>query len=864
MESSLPFGLATQALEGLGAGHLFDESPHDVSPAGTRAGRLYGVLRWIANAGATPTLLALDDLHWADRDSMVLISFLARRIASLPVAILATLRPWPAEAERISSALERDRHAEVQRLAPLTVKGAGRLLADRVGRRLEDRVVRDAWSDCAGNPLLLEQVALAIRRKRASREGVAGDRGALSREPLLIRFAGLPPASLRLAEAASVFGTRFLPRLASRVAQLDEEQADAALESLWRNGLVRYTDHGWLEFVHPAFAQAAYENLGPLQGRFHARVFDVLLREGMEGEAAGHALRGHLVGNHEASRLLETLGRKAHASGALAAAVEYLQGALDLTTDGPAPELLLVVAEALVNAGRLRAAAAVLDRLLSQDEPGPDRRLKALLRMSTVLERLGDRQRAAACRREAIALAEGGGAAAAVAALLPQALSHWFGEGPSVSMPLLARASELADKAGPRARADTDWALGFVTLLGGSPAGLSAVESMGRSVEANLVSNLRELLVLWGPAQSYALALLLTERFADCERVSRTVRAAAERAGAPHAIGTIALVHMYALSRVGRLREARELAESVAPVIDLVPILAPFFGVGQAHVLLHEGRPHESARLCQEVEAAAVASGQNLAVLYLRDLVGHRELREGRPQEASDTYLRLEEAAAGMGIGEPCLVMWARHAIEAHVASDRRSDARRLLEWLEGRSAQLPCRWPRIAASCAKAWLAEAEGTQERAEACFRAALALHDETEPMPLERVETLLAYGSYLRRAGQPIHARPLLASAVALAEGVGAEWLAGHARRELKVAAGRRRPRGVPPGELTAQERRVADLVAKGMSNREIAGVLHLSVNTIQTHLRRAYDKLGIHSRQELVAMEIKTLKDHRDQ
>src|SRR5207244_12782767 len=112
----------------------------------------------------------------------------------------AHLRPGPADAEHIGAGLERDGHANVQRLTPLAVRGAGRLLADRVGRRLEERVIKDAWSSCGGNPLLLGQVAVAIR---TSGVAVVGGRGAVSQEPLLIRFAGLP-SGLRLAEAASV------------------------------------------------------------------------------------------------------------------------------------------------------------------------------------------------------------------------------------------------------------------------------------------------------------------------------------------------------------------------------------------------------------------------------------------------------------------------------------------------------------------------------------------------------------------------------------------------------------------------------------------------------------------------------------
>ncbi len=120
-----------------------------------------------------------------------------------------------------------------------------------------------------------------------------------------------------------------------------------------------------------------------------------------------------------------------------------------------------------------------------------------------------------------------------------------------------------------------------------------------------------------------------------------------------------------------------------------------------------------------------------------------------------------------------------------------------------------------------------------------------------LPLEYVETLLAYGGFLRRNGQPARARPLLARAVEVAETAGADWLADLSRTELRVAGGRRR-RG-SPGTLTAQEERVAGLVATGATNAEIARQLYLSLSTVETHLERIYLKLGIHSRHKLIAM-----------
>jgi DNA-binding CsgD family transcriptional regulator len=120
-----------------------------------------------------------------------------------------------------------------------------------------------------------------------------------------------------------------------------------------------------------------------------------------------------------------------------------------------------------------------------------------------------------------------------------------------------------------------------------------------------------------------------------------------------------------------------------------------------------------------------------------------------------------------------------------------------------------------------------------------------------LPLEKVETLLEYGAFLRRTGEPARARPLLAEALRLAEATGAAWLAGYVRAELLVAGGRRRGREEQE-QLTAQEDRVARLAAAGRSNQEIARQLWLSVSTVESHLHRIYAKLGIQSRRALIA------------
>jgi DNA-binding CsgD family transcriptional regulator len=162
-------------------------------------------------------------------------------------------------------------------------------------------------------------------------------------------------------------------------------------------------------------------------------------------------------------------------------------------------------------------------------------------------------------------------------------------------------------------------------------------------------------------------------------------------------------------------------------------------------------------------------------------------------------------------------------------------------------------RWPRIAVHVGRACLHARVGEDEAADEHFRAALALHQEVD-LPLHRTEALLAYGTYLRRRGRSVDARVPLAEARQIAEATDAAWLAERARRELALAGGRRRRAAADRDQLTAAERRVAELAAEGLANGEIARQLVLSVNTIESHLRRIYAKLSISSRRELMRLD----------
>ena len=141
--------------------------------------------------------------------------------------------------------------------------------------------------------------------------------------------------------------------------------------------------------------------------------------------------------------------------------------------------------------------------------------------------------------------------------------------------------------------------------------------------------------------------------------------------------------------------------------------------------------------------------------------------------------------------------------------------------------------------------LLAARGDLEGAFASFERALAEHARSTD-PFHHARTLLALGRTQRRAKQRGAARTTLEDALARFERLGAPLWAEQARAELARIGGRAPSRG----ELTEAERRIAELVAEGQTNREVAAALFLTEHSVETALTRVYRKLGVRSRAEL--------------
>ncbi|WNV77074.1 LuxR C-terminal-related transcriptional regulator [Geodermatophilus sp. DSM 44513] len=203
------------------------------------------------------------------------------------------------------------------------------------------------------------------------------------------------------------------------------------------------------------------------------------------------------------------------------------------------------------------------------------------------------------------------------------------------------------------------------------------------------------------------------------------------------------------------------------------------------------------------------------------------------------------------GLDEPGF--WPWHDVHAHAlaVTDRLAEAERFLAPLEETAHRRGHRSTSARLGCVRGRLLAARGDLTGAGAAFEAARA-HLAALPLPYERARVDYVHGMTLRRAGRRRDAAALLATARLTFAALGAQVYVDRCDRELKT--GRPAVRGAAAGAqgLTEQERTIAELVATGLTNREVAAAVTLSVKTVQFHLTHVYAKLHVRSRSELAA------------
>ncbi|GGX90039.1 helix-turn-helix transcriptional regulator [Streptomyces minutiscleroticus] len=363
-----------------------------------------------------------------------------------------------------------------------------------------------------------------------------------------------------------------------------------------------------------------------------------------------------------------------------------------------------------------------------------------------------------------------------------------------------------------------------------------------------------------GLLRSGAAALLLGDVPAACRIGARAL--AAVRARGPAVLEPKALEQLaYAELRDGRHARARAHAEeglrtahrygqlNVAAHHHAVLALAASI-VDDTTVVAH----HAGAAL-----ATARSHGLGQAALLAQWAAGRADLARGRPAEAAARLGRPLRPGPRRGhfavrmLAMPCYV-------EAAVLAGQPDDARAVVGefalWAAfGADAQAPAQLARCRALLAP---------PEQAEELYERALVLHAEAGG-DFEQARTQLLYGKWLRRHRKPGRAGAQLREALAAFEQCGARIWAEQAHAELRAngaapagpqSGGPRRPDDALE-RLTPQQRRIAEYVAEGATNREVALRLSVSTRTVDYHLRNVYTALGIRSRVELTRIVQRT-------
>jgi DNA-binding CsgD family transcriptional regulator len=204
------------------------------------------------------------------------------------------------------------------------------------------------------------------------------------------------------------------------------------------------------------------------------------------------------------------------------------------------------------------------------------------------------------------------------------------------------------------------------------------------------------------------------------------------------------------------------------------------------------------------------------------------------------------------GIHEPGVWPWHDLYGEALVAAGRLDEAAAFLPAHERRARERGLGSALARMGRVRGRLEGARGEIDAAVGAFESAIE-HASLAAVPFERARAELALGALLRRQGRRREAAGALRAAHATLTDLGATPYLARCDRELAACGLTPMKRSRPePTRLTPQERSVAELVASGLTNREVAAELLVSVKTVEVHLTRIYAKLGISSRGQLVA------------
>ena len=796
-------------------------------------------LRILAAQG--PVVVAIDDLHWVDAASAAVLRFALRRLTDEPILVLAARRlpHLPRSTTELDRLLSDERVVRV-RVAPLTVAAIHDLLATRLDFHPPRPVLLRLYELSGGNAFF----ALEIARELVRQGAAPGASDALPvpgsvRELIHARFARLSRPTLRvlLATAALARPTRDL------LAGVDAE-ADTALAQARDAGVIELVPGERVRFTHPLFASVLYEQ-APLadRRRVHARLSGLI--EDLEERARHLALATVGVDDAVAAQLDGAIVC-AGARGAPQAAAELSDLAARLTADpSKRAERVLASCEHHRAAGNLGLATDRAREVLDTAH-GPGLRARALVVLGTIAT---DSEGVAAGLPYFRRAVREPGAPRSLRCDVHHKLA-WLSlvsadarraEGHAYAM------MRLADEDDPAAVAAAAATLSHAVVARGRPVPRELLARALR-LEAGVRSTQPWVWSETGPAVLEGVVLLWGGELEEARVALERLLAEAEERG--HLwVEMMALAYLSSVQTgLGRPREGLALAERYLELAVMVGQEAHRAGALWP-LAVAAGWLGDGARATEAAEeglALARRTGHTLYVIGHLTALGAVQLSLGAPDAAAVTLLEAHAVADAGGIASPARFPLLANAVEALVLCGELERARPLVAEHDAIARALGRPWVlALAARCA-ALLAAGDGEDQVAQEAFEAALRQHAQ-QPRPLDLARTLLAAGAAHRRARRKSAAREALTQAADIFAQAGAEQWSRRARSEMARIGGRSGPGA---GELSATETEIADRVADGLTNREIAEALHLSARTVEWNLSRVYRKLGVRSRTEL--------------
>ncbi|MCV7382854.1 AAA family ATPase [Mycolicibacter longobardus] len=782
-----------------------------------------------------PVLLAIDDAQWLDASSKAVIGFAARRLSGR-AGMLVTVRLGEPESLDIQSRLQFRRPETLARvrIRALPLGGLHALVAARLGHTLPRPTIARIHEISGGNPFFALELATWTE---------PGESGAMDELPdtlaALVRHrigdADDELAAVLLATASAAAPT---VELIGRATGLTMDRVVELLDSVASRAIVRL-DGSQARFTHPLYATGVYADAAPaLRRAMHRRLAEVVDQPEVK---ARHLALSATSGDQLTLSALDAAAEATFARGAPAAAAELVELALKL--GGDTPQRLIRAGELQFRAGSLVAARRHLESSLESapsgvlrsmalmwlgavmaydddtvaaadmmaeaaDEAGDNAalRLLCLLRLVLVLAMLDRFDDAVAHAQEAIELADQLG----VPNLRSQARSisvfSKFARGLGVDHEALRTALELEDPHGGA----TTWfrASGAAAMMPAYSGDLEQARIQMRALQQRMLEGGTEVDILWA-AVRIATITLWAGRY---EEAAAAAREAVERA--EQMDGRLALVTAWTV---------------------------------QAAVAAYTGHEVEARTAAQSAIDASHQIGAPQLLKEPRMTLGFLEVSlENYPAALAV----LQPLLDGFRTAPSCDVQGGAYlpdAIEAMTALGHLDDAEYLVETLEAHGATHGWPWTLAVAARGRAHVLAGRGELPAAHEALDLAMTHHARL-PMPFERARTQLLLGALQRRRRRYPGATASLRAALETFEQLGTPLWAARARAEL----GRLDHSPGSGPVLTAAERRVAALAAEGMSNKQIAAELFISVKTVEMNLSRVYRKLGIRSRSGLSA------------